>query len=148
MRQTWDEYFLSVAKVIASRSTCDRKNVGVVIVRNKTILSTGFNGSARDLPHCDEIGHLMEDGHCVRVVHAEINAVAQAARMGTAIEGATLYCTASPCWNCFKTLVNAGIVKIVYRDFYRDDRIFDAAKELCIELVSMAGEDEISRKVC
>lgn len=139
MRSTWDQYFLEIAKTVSTRATCDRKHVGALIVRDKIILSTGYNGSVRGLPHCDEIGHLMEDGHCVRTVHAENNAVAQAARAGTRIEGATLYVTASPCWPCFKLIANAGIVRIVFGEFYRDKRIFDAARELKIELI---GKDE------
>ncbi|NIR82527.1 MAG: deaminase, partial [Gammaproteobacteria bacterium] len=76
---------------------CPRKHVGAVIVRDKTILSTGYNGSIRGLPHCDEVGHMMEDGHCVRTIHAEINAIIQAAKNGTRIDGASIYVTASPC---------------------------------------------------
>ena len=77
-RVTWNEYFMAIAEQVASRSTCDRKHIGAVIVRDKTILSTGYNGSLRGSPHCDEAGHDIENGHCVRTVHAEANAVAQA----------------------------------------------------------------------
>ncbi|MGO9065313.1 MAG: deoxycytidylate deaminase, partial [Myxococcaceae bacterium] len=101
------------------------------------ILSTGYNGSIRGMPHCDEVGHLMENGHCVATVHAEANSVLQAARTGVRIEGSSLYTTASPCWPCFKLVANAGIVRIVYREFYRDPRIFDVAARLGIELVSL-----------
>jgi len=134
MRPDWTTYFLQIAEAVATRSTCDRKYVGAVLVRDKAILATGYNGSIAGMPHCDEIGHLMEDNHCVRTVHAESNAVAQAARNGIRLEGSTLYCTTSPCWLCFKLLVNAGIKAIVYQEFYRDDRIFAAAKQLGIEL--------------
>ena len=134
-RVDWHTYFMNIAAQVATRSTCDRKHVGAVIVRDKTILSTGYNGSIRGMPHCDDVGHLMEDGHCVATVHAEANAIIQAARNGVNIDGATNYVTASPCWNCFKQLANAGIVRIVYGEFYRDDRIFDIAKKLEIELV-------------
>ena len=119
-RASWDEYFMDIAVVVARRSTCPRKHVGAVIVRDKTILSTGYNGSVRGLPHCDEAGHMMEDGHCVRTIHAEVNAVIQAAKNGSRIDGATIYVTASPCWSCFKMLANAGIREIYYREFYRD----------------------------
>ncbi len=98
LRASWDEYFMNIASEVSTRSTCDRKFVGAVIVRDKSILATGYNGSIRGLPHCDEEGHLMEDGHCVRTVHAEANAIVQAARNGVRIEGATIYVTASPCW--------------------------------------------------
>jgi dCMP deaminase len=138
-RVSWDEYFMNIAKVIATRATCDRKHVGAVIVRDRTILSTGYNGSIRGTPHCDEIGHMMEDGHCVRTIHAEINAVIQAAKNGTAIEGATIYVSASPCWNCFKAIGNAGIRRVVFGEFYRDNRIFEVAKTLDIELVDLSG---------
>ena len=122
---------------MATRSTCDRKYVGAVIVRDKSILATGYNGSIRGLPHCDEEGHLMEDGHCVRTIHAEANAIIQAARNGVRIEGATVYVTASPCWGCFRIIANAGITRIVFGEFYRDERIFRFATQLGIELMPL-----------
>ena len=134
-RASWDEYFMSIAQVVSTRSTCPRKYVGAVIVRNRTILSTGYNGSIRGMPHCSDVGHMMEDGHCVATIHAEANAIIQAARNGVNIDGATTYVTASPCWNCFKQLANAGIVRIVYGEFYRDNRIFEVASKIGIELV-------------
>ena len=138
-RADWHTYFMRIARVATTRSTCDRKHVGAVIVRDKTILSTGYNGSIRGLPHCDEVGHLMENGHCVRTVHAEANAIVQAARNGVRIEGAEIYVTASPCWNCFKLLANAGIRRIYYGEFYRDERIVDFARQLGIELVDLGA---------
>jgi dCMP deaminase len=138
-RADWHTYFMNIARQVATRSTCDRKHVGAVIVRDKTILSTGYNGSIRGLAHCDEVGHLMEDGHCVRTVHAEANAIAQAARNGVAIEGAEIYITASPCWGCFRLLANSGIRRIHYGEFYRDARIHDFAEEAGIELVDLSG---------
>jgi len=138
-RVSWDEYFMNIATEVASRSTCDRKHVGAVIVRDRTILSTGYNGSVRGLPHCDEEGHMMEDGHCVRTIHAEANAIIQAAKNGTAIEEAGIYVTASPCWICFKMIANAGIQRIVFGEFYRDPKIFDVSKALGIELVDLSG---------
>src|SRR5439155_2867995 len=131
---SWDEYFMNIAREVATRATCDRKHVGAVIVRDRSILATGYNGSIAGLPHCDEEGHLMEDGHCVRTIHAETNAVIQAARNGVRIDGASIYVTASPCFSCFKLIANAGIKKIVYSEFYRDERIFDFSKRLGIEL--------------
>jgi dCMP deaminase len=133
-RASWDEYFMNISRVVSSRSTCDRKFVGAVIVRDKTILSTGYNGSIRGMPHCTEVGHMMEEGHCVATIHAESNAILQAAKNGVSIDGASIYVTASPCWNCFKQVANAGIRRIVYGEFYRDARIFDVAKQLNIEL--------------
>lgn len=136
-RVDWDEYFMNIAATVATRSTCPRKHVGCVIVRDKTILSTGYNGSVRGLPHCDEVGHMMEDGHCVRTIHAEINAIIQAAKNGTRVEGAALYVTASPCWSCFKATCNAGVKRIVFGEFYRDERIFEVSQTLGIELVHL-----------
>jgi len=133
-RSNWEEYFMNIAKQVASRSTCDRKHVGAVIVRDKTILSTGYNGSIRGMPHCDEVGHLMENDHCVATIHAEANAVLQAAKNGVMIDNAEVFITASPCWICFKMLANAGIKKIYYGEFYKDERIFDVAKKISIEL--------------
>jgi dCMP deaminase len=138
VRASWDEYFMNIAREVSTRSTCDRKFVGAVVVRDKSILATGYNGSIRGLPHCDEDGHLMEDGHCVRTVHAEANAIAQAARHGVRIEGASIYVTASPCWGCFRLIANAGIARIHFGEFYRDPRIFEFSSRLGIELVDMS----------
>lgn len=137
MRASWDEYFMRIAFQVATRATCDRRHVGAVIVRDRMILSTGYNGSIRGLPHCDEVGHMMENGHCVGTVHGEANAIIQAARNGVRIEGADIYTTASPCWNCFKLIANAGIRRIVYGQFYRDERIFEHARLLGIDLVDL-----------
>jgi dCMP deaminase len=137
MRKGWDQYFMDIGREVASRATCDRKHVGAVIVRDRTILSTGYNGSVRGLPHCDDVGHLMEDGHCVATVHAEANAIVQAARHGVNIDGAAIYTTASPCWSCFKLIANAGLRRIVFGEFYRDRRIFDTAKTAGIELCEL-----------
>ncbi|APR99771.1 deaminase [Pajaroellobacter abortibovis] len=128
---------MNIAREVAMRSTCNRKFVGVVIVRDHCILATGYNGSIRGLPHCDEEGHLLVNNHCTRTLHAETNAVAQAARHGVMIQGGTMYVTASPCWNCFKLLTSAGLVRIVYGEFYQDDRIFPVAQQLDIELVHL-----------
>ena len=133
-RSDWDSYFMDIARVVSTRATCDRKHVGAVLVRERTILSTGYNGSIRGLPHCDEVGHMMEGGHCVATLHAEANAILQAARNGVRIEGADIYTTASPCWPCFKLIANAGLRRIVYGEFYRDERIFEIAKKLGVLL--------------
>ena len=136
-RASWDEYFMAIATQVATRATCDRKHVGAVIVRDKSILATGYNGSVRGIGHCDEEGHLLEDGHCVRTIHAEANAIVQAARNGVRIEGGTIYVTASPCWGCFRMIANAGLVKIVFGEFYRDERIFEFATRLGLELAPL-----------
>ncbi len=133
-RASWDEYFMSIAQVVATRSTCPRKFVGAVIVKNRTILSTGYNGSIRGMPHCSDVGHMMEDNHCVATIHAEANAIIQAAKNGVVIDGGTVYVTASPCWNCFKQIANAGIGRICYGEFYRDQRSFEVATQIGLEL--------------
>ena len=136
-RVSWGTYFMNIAKEVATRSTCDRKYVGAVIVREKTILSTGYNGSIKGLPHCDEAGHEMVDDHCIRTTHAEANAIVQAEKNGVEINKSDIYVTASPCYNCFKLIANAGIKTIYYGEFYREDRILEHAKEAGIELVSL-----------
>ena len=133
---------MNIAKEVATRSTCDRKHVGALIVRDKTILSTGYNGSIRGMPHCDDVGHMMEDNHCVATIHAETNAILQAAKNGVMIDKAEVYITASPCWPCFKMLANAGIKKIYYGEFYRDDKIFEVAKKIGIELTHIPVEQK------
>src|SRR6476659_6704653 len=143
-RVDWHTYFMDIAAQVSSRSTCDRKHGGAVRVRDRTILSTGYNGSIRGLPHCSEVGHMMENGHCVATVHAEANAIVQAAKNGVGIEGATIYITASPCWPCFKLIANAGCKRIVYGEFYRDNRIFEYAAKLGIELVGPGPAKEQS----
>jgi dCMP deaminase len=142
-RVGWNEYFMSIAEQVATRSTCDRKHIGAVIVRDKTILSTGYNGSLRGSPHCDEVGHDMENDHCVRTVHAEANAIAQAAKNGVRIDGAEIYVTASPCLTCFKLVANAGISAVHYKEFYRDTRITVYAKQADVKLAYM-GEQKLA----
>src|SRR5439155_1362576 len=116
---------------------CSRKHVGAVIVRDRTVLSTGYNGSLRGMPHCEDVGCIMEDGHCVTTVHAEANAILQAAKNGVSIEGSELYTTASPCWNCFKLIANAGIKRIYFGEFYRDERSREVAAQIGIDLVDL-----------
>jgi len=125
---------MGIAQQAATRSTCPRKHVGAVIVRDRTVLSTGYNGSIRGLPHCEDIGCVMEDGHCITTVHAEANAILQAAKNGVSVDGAEIYTTASPCWNCFKLIANAGIRRISFGEFYREERIRDTAQRIGIEL--------------
>ncbi len=122
VRPSWDEYFMGMTNAVAKRATCDRGRAGCVIVHDKQILVTGYVGSPRGLPHCDDIGHLMkkvihEDGsvtqHCVRTVHAEQNAITQAARRGIALEGSTLYVKMTPCRTCAMLIINCGIERVV-----------------------------------
>jgi dCMP deaminase len=133
---------MNIAREAATRSTCDRKHVGAVIVRDRTILSTGYNGSIRGMPHCDEMGHTMENDHCVATIHAEANAIIQAARNGVNINGGEMYTTASPCWSCFKLIANAGIVRIFYAEFYRDERSLQVAPRIGVELIDLRPQAE------
>ena len=121
-RPSWDDYFIEVSRAIAKRATCDRGRSGCVIARDRQLLVTGYVGSPAGLPHCDEAGHLLkktvhEDGrvtqHCVRTVHAEQNAICQAAKLGVAIAGATLYCKMTPCRTCAMLIINCGISRVV-----------------------------------
>ena len=137
-RVNWEDYFMNIAKEVATRSTCNRKHVGAVIVRNKTILATGYNGSISGLGHCDEEGHDMVNGHCVRTIHAEANAIVQSARNGVSIDESEIYVTASPCYDCFKLIANAGIKKVFFGEFYRDERINKFAKSAKIELIDLS----------
>ena len=123
MRPDWDSYFMKIANAVSERSTCDRAQVGCVLVLDKRILTTGFNGSPAGQPHCDEVGHLIVEGHCVRTIHAETNAIIQAALHGVSTKGSTCYVTHYPCMNCAKALVNAGISRLVYSNPYRIDPI-------------------------
>ena len=136
-RVSWKNYFMNIAREVSTRSTCNRKHVGAVIVREKTILSTGYNGSIKGLPHCDEVGCEMVDGHCVRTTHAEANAIVQAAKNGIQINQSEIYVTASPCYDCFKLIANAGIKIIYYDEFYRDKRIIEKSNEIGIQLASL-----------
>ena len=139
-RATWDEYFLRIAREVSTRATCPRRSVGCVLVRDKKILATGYNGSVRGLAHCTDVGCLMEDGHCVRTVHAEANAIIQAAQ---SLEGATAYVTSLPCWACFRMLANAGIGRIVYEDSYPNPRIVGTAAQAGIQLVQLVTAEVV-----
>jgi len=127
VRPTWDDYFMEVADAIAKRATCSRGRSGCVIARDRQILVTGYVGSPPGFPHCDEVGHEMkkvlhEDGsvtqHCVRTIHAEQNAICQAAKLGIPLAGATLYCRMTPCRSCAMLIIAAGIVRVVCQRKY------------------------------
>jgi len=133
-RPDWDAYFMGFAQAASRRATCDRQHVGAVIVVARQVVATGYNGSVRGLPHCDEVGHDMVGGHCVRTIHAEMNALAQAASRGVAVEGASIYTTASPCWACFRVLVNGGLRRFVYGQAYRADEHRDRIAEVAARL--------------
>lgn len=145
MGRNFQDHFMKIALVVAERATCDRKHVGAVIVKNNRLLASGYNGSISGRPHCDDVGHEMQDGHCVRTVHAEANAIAQAAKFGISIDGADIYVTSSPCWNCFKLIANSGIKRIFYHEFYRDEISFAEAEELGIELIHVGEWDSCQK---
>jgi len=127
IRPSWDDYFLEIANTVSKRATCDRGRSGCVIVREKQILVTGYVGSPIGLPHCDDVGHqfkklLHEDGtisnHCVRTVHAEQNAICQAAKLGISLNNSTLYCRMTPCRTCAMLIINCGIKRVVCEKKY------------------------------
>ncbi len=151
-RPTWDEYFLEIMHAVAKRATCDRGKSGCVIARDKQILVTGYVGSPKGLPHCDEAGHLMKtvthaDGstsqHCVRTTHAEQNAICQAAKLGISINKGTLYCTMTPCYTCAKMIINAGIKRVVCeKKYHRGQESEELFKEAGIKLDYISEEIE------
>lgn len=148
-RPSWDSYFMQMAQVVASRSTCLRRQVGAVIVKDKQILSTGYNGSPSGLKHCAEVGCLREqlgipsgERHEIcRAVHAEQNAMVQAAKHGVAINGADIYTIVQPCVLCTKLIINAGIKRVVYKRPYPDELALQMAKEAGLELIHLAEEE-------
>lgn len=134
MRPKWDDYFMSIAFVVAERSTCNRARVGAILVRDKRILTTGYCGSPMGLSHCHEAGCLMLKGHCVRTLHAEQNAIIQAALLGVTTSGSTLYVTHQPCFICAKMIINASITRVVYGGEYPDELAVRFLEEAEIEL--------------
>lgn len=151
-RPSWDEYFLQMAELVGTRGTCDRGRAGAVITKDKRILTTGYVGSPIGLPHCDEVGHEMhsvthEDGtttrHCIRTAHAEQNAINNAARVGVALSGGTIYSKMVPCYKCAQSIINVGIVRIVAaKDYHASSRSKEIFKEAGIELVILDNKVE------
>lgn len=149
-RPSWDEYFQTITRDVAERSTCLRRHVGAIIVKDRRILATGYNGAPTGLEHCLTTGCLREQlgipsgqkHELCRGAHAEQNAVIQAARYGVPIDGATVYCTNQPCIVCAKILINAGIRKIVYENSYPDELSEQMLGEAGIELVHMPRKEE------
>jgi len=143
-RQSWDDYFLGIAKAVAERSTCDRGKNGAIIVVDKRIVTTGYAGSLPGMPHCDEVGHLMrevvdENGnksrHCVRTIHAEKNAILQAAKYGISIKGGVLYCKMTPCLDCATNIVMVGLVRVVaIRHYHADGKSAELFKTAGVQL--------------
>lgn len=122
MRQSWQEYFMKIAKTVATRSTCDRAYVGCVLVnKNNRIVATGYNGSISGDDHCLDVGHYLRDGHCIRTIHAEMNALLNSAKDGVSVKNTICYVTHFPCLNCTKSLIQAGVTKVYYHEAYRVD---------------------------
>jgi len=142
-RPSWDEYFMQITELVATRSTCLRRKVGAIIVKNKRILTTGYNGPPEGLKHCDQLGGCLRDKLGIpsgerqelsRAVHAEQNAIIQAAKLGISIDGGTIYVTNHPCFICAKMLINAGIKRIVYKEGYPDEFAKGILKEADIKV--------------
>ncbi|MBD3349144.1 MAG: cytidine deaminase [Candidatus Eisenbacteria bacterium] len=145
MRPSWDEYFMSIARLVAGRSTCLRRKVGAILVLDRRILATGYNGAPAGLPHCDETGCIRqrlkvppgERHELCRGIHAEQNAIIQSANYGTGIDGATIYTTHHPCSVCTKMIINAGIARVVTADSYPDELAVDMLRQAGIEVTTM-----------
>jgi dCMP deaminase len=145
-RPSWDQYFLQITRQVADRSTCNRAKVGAVIVRDKSILATGYNGAPAGLPHCTEVGCLVYESrtpsgeieqNCFRTIHAEINAIAQAAKNGSSIRDADIYITHTPCIHCFKVLINTGIRRILYEKPYKLATLEELRRHTRVELIQV-----------
>jgi dCMP deaminase len=148
-RPSWDKYFMNIAEVVSTRASCLRRNVGCVLVKDKQIIATGYNGPPKGHPTCDELGGCLRDIHNVpsgqrfeisRAVHAEQNAISQAAENGISTKGATIYCTNFPCVLCIRTIINAGVKKVIYKEYYPDDGTTDIARRSGLELVQFKDE--------
>jgi dCMP deaminase len=145
-RPSWEEYFMEIASLVSTRATCLRRKVGAIIVKDRHILSTGYNGPPKGTPHCDEIGGCMREKLKVpsgermelsRAVHAEQNAIIQAAKLGINIEGSDMYVTNQPCFICAKMIINAGIKKIFIKEGYPDKNAEEILKEAGVELIQL-----------
>lgn len=142
-RPQWDDYFMAITRIVATRGTCDRLYAGAVLVKDNRIVSTGYNGSPPGLPQCDDSGHLLEEGHCVRTIHGEHNALLQAAVVGsTSTKGSTMYTLYSTCIHCAKYVVAAGVQRIVIGKIYRNEDVLEYLREagLEVEIYEPSGE--------
>ena len=139
-RLSWQDYFMANAELISKRSTCDRAFVGAVLVKDKRIIATGYNGGVSEADNCNEVGHYMKDGHCIRTVHAEMNALIQCAKEGISTKNTEIYVTHFPCINCTKALLQAGVVKITYKANYRPHAF-------AIELMEQKGVSYVQHDV-
>ncbi len=147
-RPSWDDYFMQITHQVAKRSTCPRAAVGAVIVRDKRILTTGYNGAPSNLPHCTEAGCLMVNGHCVRTLHAEQNAIIQGALHGVDVSSSTLYVTHQPCLVCAKMIINAGIERVVYAGHYPDEIALGFLEGAGVQLCKFGETEEQDEVDC
>ena len=150
MRASWDEYFMQIAEIVKTRSTCLRRQVGALIVKDNRIITTGYNGAPEGIKHCSDIGSCYrselkipsgERHELCRALHAEQNAIIQAAKIGVSTQGATMYVTLQPCVICAKMAINAGIKKIVYKGDYPDELSLNMLNEAKVELIKVGGID-------
>jgi dCMP deaminase len=145
-RPEWDDYFMAIARIIATRSTCDRLRAGAVLVKDKRIISTGYNGAPPGLPHCDgPEGHLMEEGHCIRTIHSEHNCLLQAAMIpGASTQGSTMYTKSSPCMHCCKYIVACGVKRIVIGRIYRAEQAIDYLRNAGLQVDIYEEKEDIN----
>ncbi|USS91776.1 deoxycytidylate deaminase [Fructobacillus americanaquae] len=147
-RISWDQYFIAQAAILSTRSTCTRRHVGAILVKDHRIIASGYNGAVSGTPHCTEVGDYVVDGHCIRAVHAEQNALMQAASMGIAVEGSEVYVTDVPCVQCTKLLLQAGIKKINFmRDYHNDEFAESLLEEKNVALVQVPFEEQTAEQI-
>lgn len=139
-RPSWDEYFMSIAHLVKRRATCPRKSVGAVLVKDKQMISSGYNGAPRGHKHCTEVGCELVNNHCMRVVHGEQNSIAQAAARGISTEGSTMYVTTYPCNICLKIAINAGVKELVYDEDYPDPVVVKILQEANVKFRKFEGK--------
>lgn len=143
-RRAWSEYFILMSQLVATRSTCPRRSVGAVLVRDQRVIATGYNGAPSGQAHCLDVGCQIENGHCVRTLHAEMNALLQCARYGIATGGVDLYCTDLPCQACARSLVQAGIHRVFYLREYDSPETLALFGEHHVELIRLDTPEEIT----
>lgn len=143
MRASWIEYFTQMSQLVATRSTCPRRSVGAVLVRDHRVIASGYNGAPAGQPHCSDVGCVMEHGHCVRTIHAELNALLQCARYGIATQGVDLYCTDMPCRHCARALVQAGIERIYYVRPYESPETVELVESTGVELIQVGPAESL-----
>ena len=140
-RASWVEYFTQMSQLVATRSTCPRRNVGAVLVRSHRVIASGYNGAPAGQPHCTEVGCVIENNHCVRTIHAELNALLQCARYGIATQDVDLFCTDMPCQHCARAVVQAGIRRIYYLRPYQSPETWELMAATGVQLIRVEAPD-------